>query len=250
MTFPPPSGVPGPFGTGDQGPFSPPPGVPPPGGVGFPPPGPTVGAGFPPPVPGAPAAGPFGPGGTGLPPNPGGLGFGGPVVVHRARLLPRLALVAVIMLISTAITGAIVWFAVFSGDDVELGGRRGTGTTASESGGVDSPGGVGLPEAWPETLRPPEGATVVSAVVSSGGTPDEQMVLVYELAQDGPAVAEALRTQLAAAGLTVTSDALGPEGSGSLVAAGAGREANVAVGPTAGRPGVVTVSWVLRVGPR
>ena len=177
-------------------------------------------------------------------------------MVHRARLLPRLALVAVIMLISTAITGAIVWFSVFSGDDVERGSRRGTATTASESGaddgpgGADSPGGVAVPEAWPEDLRPPAGATVVSTVVSSGGTPEEQMVLVYEVTQDGVATADALRAQLVAAGLTVTSEAIDPAGSGALVAAGAGREANVAVGPTAGRPGVVTVSWVLRVGLR
>jgi hypothetical protein len=177
-------------------------------------------------------------------------------VVHRARLLPRLALVAVFTLIPTVITGAIIWFSVFSGDDVELGGRRGTVATASESdgadppGGADSPGGVGVPESWPETLRPPEGATVVSAVVSSGGTPDEQMVLVYEVTQDGLATADALRAQLVAAGLAVTSDAIDPSGSGALVAAGAGREANVALGPTLGRPGVVTVSWVLRVGLR
>jgi hypothetical protein len=229
MTFPPPSGVPGPFGSGDQGPFSPPPGA---------------------------TAGPFGAGGTGAPPNPGGLGFGGPIVVHRARLLPRLALIAGLMLISTAVTGAIVWFSVFSGDDVELGSRRGTANTASESGGVDtpggfdSPGGVGVPETWPETLRPPEGATIVSAVVSSGGTPDEQMVLVYEVTQDGLATVDALRAQLVAAGLTISSDAIGPDGAGALVAAGAGREANVAVGPTPGRPDVITVSWVLRVGPR
>lgn len=195
--------------------------------------------------------GPFGPGGSGFPPSGGGVPppFGG-VVVHRARLLPRLVLVAVIMFVSTAVTGAIVWFAVIDTvDDGQLGSRGGA-TRGTERGAEEVAGGVDLPVGWPEALAPPDGARIVTSVASDGGTPDEQLVLVVEATGGGVAVADALRTQLATAGLTVTSDALTAEGVGSLGASGAGWEASVALSPIPARPEVTTVSWVLRRGPR
>jgi hypothetical protein len=181
-----------------------------------------------------------------FPPPPGPFGPGG-IVVHRARLMPRLVLVGVIMLVSFGVTGAIVWFTVLGAADDVRDARDGTRFTVPSARGTDP---VSVPQGWPEALAPPEGATVVSSVATSAGTPDEQLLLVYEVTQDGPAAADALRAQLAAAGLTITSDAIGPEGTGSLTAAGAGREASVAVAPAAARPGVTTLSWVLRPGLR
>lgn len=208
MAFPPPGDVPGPFG---------------PGGRGFPPP-----SGFGPP--------------GGVPP------FGGGVVVHRARLLPRLLLVFAFMAVSTAVTGAIVWFSVLdAADDVELGSRGATRSTEAGAGIVDD---VDLPPGWPDALAPAEGTEVITSVASGGGTPDEQLVLVVEVPGGGAGVVVALRAQLAAAGLTVTSESLTAESVGSLSAAGAGWEASVAVSPNPARPEVTTVSWVLRRGPR
>ncbi|HEX7135415.1 MAG TPA: hypothetical protein VF228_22760 [Iamia sp.] len=171
----------------------------------------------------------------------------GVVVVHRARLLPRLVLVGGIMLVSFGITGAVVWFTVLGAADDVRDAQDATRFTVPAPGATDP---VSVPQGWPEALAPPEGATVISSVATNAGTPDEQLVLVYEVARDGPVAADALRAQLEAAGLTITSDAVGPEGSGSLTAAGAGREASVAVAPTAARPGVTTLSWVLRPGLR
>ncbi len=201
---------------------------------------------FPPPTPG-----PFGPGGGGSSPPP----FGGPpspfggVVVHRARLLPRLLLVGVFTLLPLVVTVAIVWFS-FDGA-----GRRDGPTRVTERGAdaeiVGGGGGeVALPTGWPEALTPPEGARVVSSVASGGGTPEESLVMVVEVRGEGPAVARALEEQLAAAGLAVTTDAVGPDGTGALTAAGAGWEASVTLAPTPARPAAITVSWVLRAGPR
>lgn len=187
---------------------------------------------------------------SGFPPPSGVPPFGGGIVVHRARLLPRLLLVAVIMGISFLVTGAIVWFTVLgTADDVRLG--RGDGTTRATERGAEaevggSGSGVSVPQGWPEALAPPAGATVVSAVATSAGTPDEQLVLVYELEQAGPDAAATVRGQLAVAELTVDHDAVGADGTGSLVATGAGREANVSLSPIPARPGTTTVSWVLR----
>ena len=206
MAFPPPGGVPGPFGPGGSG-FTPPSGFGPPGGV---------------------------------PP------FGG-VVVHRARLLPRLLLVLAFMAVTTAVTGAIVWFSVLgTADDVRLGSRG--GATRSTEPAADA--GVDVPPGWPDALAPAEGTEVVTSVASGGGTPDEQLVLVVEVPGGGAGVVDALRAQLAAAGLTVTSESLTAESVGSISAAGAGWQASVAVAPNPARPEVTTVSWVLRRGPR
>jgi hypothetical protein len=194
------------------------------------------------PPPGTP--GPFGPGGSGFPP-PGGVPPFGGVVVHRARLVPRLILVAAIMGISFLVTGAIVWFSILgTADDVRAGVRDGyryTPPTTAE---------VSAPEGWPEALIPPAGSHVVSAVTTSPGTPDEQLIMVVEVDGEGPAVADALRAQLTAAGLTIDGDAITPAGIGSFSASGAGYEASVAVSPIPGRPGITTVSWVLRPGLR
>lgn len=203
----------------------------------------------PPPGPFGPPPGPFGPGGTGFPPpNPFGptAGAGGGIVVHRARLLPRLALVAVLMAVSFGVTGAVIWFAfVGATDDV----RRSDGEQAA---GVDAadPGAVAVPAGWPDTLGPPEGATLVSSVTTGAGTADQQLILVYELTQDARAAGDVLRYQLAAAGFTLGTDAVAADGTGSLIATGGGREATVSVVPDATRPGVTTISWVLRAGPR
>lgn len=187
----------------------------------------------------------------GFPPPPGFPPFGG-VAVHQARLGPRLLLVAVIMGLSTLVTAAIVWFAVVgTGQTMDL-GAPGRGTRSVERGAqaevVDDE--VDLPATWPAALAPPSDAEVVTAVTSSAGTPDEQVVLVVEVADEAPAVASALRGQLTAAGLTPTSDALGADGTGSIAATGAGWDATVSVTPIPARPGTTTVSWVLRPGPR
>jgi hypothetical protein len=205
---------------------------------------------FPPPG-GVP--GPFGPGGSGFPPAggfgpPGGVPPFGGVVVHRARLLPRLILVLALLAVSTAVTGAIVWFSVLgTADDVELGRR---GATRSTEVGAGADDGVDLPPGWPEALAPGAGTEVITSVASGGGTPDEQLVLVVEATGGGAAVVDALRAQLAAAGLTVTSESLTAGSVGSISATGAGWEVSVAVSPNPARPEVTTVSWVLRRGPR
>jgi hypothetical protein len=177
----------------------------------------------------------------------------GGVVVHRARLLPRLLLVLGLVAIPVLIVGLATWFvALGTAEDVGRAGRVGSpGVTTPELPGVTAaPRQVGPPEGWPDALAPPDGATVVTSVAAGAGEPDEQLVMVVEVHGEGPAVGEALRAQLATAGLTITSDALGPGGVGALMAAGAGWEASIAVAPDPVRPGVVTISWVLRRGLR
>ena len=171
-------------------------------------------------------------------------------MVHRARLLPRLALVAVIMAVSTVVTGAIVWFAVLGATDDVQQGRGGGATRSSTERGAEVADGVDLPPGWPEARAPAEGTEIITSVASGGGTPDEQLVLVVEAPGGGAAVVDALRAQLAAAGLTVTSESLTAGSVGSISATGAGWEASVAVSPNPARPGVTTVSWVVRRGPR
>lgn len=166
----------------------------------------------------------------------------GVIVVHRARLLPRLLLVAAITGVSLLVTGAIVWIAVL-GTDPEVSIGRGGGTRVVERG-AEAEIVHELPRGWPEALRPPTGSMIVSSVTSSA--PEEQLVLVVEAPGAGVPVAEALRAQLAAAGLEVTADGLGPDGTGGLTAAGGGWDASISVGATPARLDVTTVSWVLR----
>lgn len=200
-------------------------------------------------------AGPFGGGSSvggagGFPPphgfgSPTGIPPIGGVVVHGTRLVSRLVTVAVFMGISFLVTGLVVWFAVFqAADGVDLGeGRTRTVERGAQAVVVDPE--VSLPEGWPTTLSPPEGAVVTRSSSSGFDTPDEQLVLVYEVSGPGPATVDGVRMQLAAAGLTVTTEAVDDAGTGALTASGAGWDASITVGPVTARPGVTTVSWVL-----
>lgn len=167
-------------------------------------------------------------------------------MVHRARLVPRLVLVAAIMGTSFLVTGLVVWFAVVgTADHARAGVRNGsTSFTAPASQPIS------VPQGWPDALTPLEGAEITSSVTSGSGTPDEQLVMVYGVGQEAPAVAEALRAQLTAAGMAISTDAIGADGTGSLAATGGGREGTGAVSPDPTAPGSTTVSWVVRVGPR
>ncbi len=228
------AGARGPFGPGDRGPFGAAPSAAPSAPA---PPAPrSLASASPAPAP--PASGP-----SGFAP-PGHGWAGGPVVVHRARLGARLAIVAGVMVVTTAVIGAIAWVAVLRAGPAAHDHDTATGPTVTPVGAP--PATVGPPTGWPEALAPPPDARIVSSVVSAAGGPGEQMVLVYEAPGGLDAVADAVRAQLVGAGLVIVSDSGLPGTPAALVAEGAGRRATVAVAPTPAQPDVATVTWVLR----